>query len=163
MHSHLITVKVSVEGSTYERVYLDRFTFNQHRLEGLDAQTVKRRRAVQKHRMLANHFFEDVPNNRLLPLHHFLSLLDRCCVLLLLEQVVDKRLEQLQRHFLRQATLMQLKLGADHDHRTAGVIHTLAQKILSEPALFSFKRIRKRFERPVISASQHAAATSIVE
>ena len=30
--------------------------------------------------MLANHFFEDVPNNRLLSLDHFARLLDRCGV-----------------------------------------------------------------------------------
>ena len=76
VNSHLVTVKVGVEGGTDQRMQLDGFTFNQHRLKGLDAQTVQRRRTVQHDRMLANDFFEDIPDDRLFVFHHLLGLLD---------------------------------------------------------------------------------------
>jgi hypothetical protein len=41
---------------------LDRVAFHQHRLEGLDAHAVQRRGAVEQHRVLVDHLFEDVPH-----------------------------------------------------------------------------------------------------
>jgi hypothetical protein len=41
---------------------LDRLALDQHRLEGLDAEAVQGRRAVEHHRVLADDLFEDVPN-----------------------------------------------------------------------------------------------------
>ena len=63
MNGHLIAVKIRVESGTNERVNLDRFSFNQYRLECLDTEAVKRRSAVQKHRMVFNDFFENIPND----------------------------------------------------------------------------------------------------
>src|SRR4030095_12140313 len=47
VHRHLVTVKVGVESSTHKRMNLDRFAFNQHRLECLNTQTVERWSSVQ--------------------------------------------------------------------------------------------------------------------
>ena len=47
---HLVAVEVRVEGRADERVNLDRLALDEHRLEGLDAQAVERRRAVEQHR-----------------------------------------------------------------------------------------------------------------
>ena len=66
--------------------------------------------------MLANHFFENVPNDGLLTLNHFARLLDGGGVLLLLKLVVDERLEQLERHLLRQTALVQFQLRPDDDY-----------------------------------------------
>jgi hypothetical protein len=46
----------------------------------------------------------------------------------------DEGLEQLERHLLRQAALVQLERRADHDHRTAGVVDALAEQVLAEAA-----------------------------
>ena len=62
MDGHLVTVEVGVERRADERVQLDRLAFGEHRLERLDAEAVQRRRAVQEHRVLLDHFFEDVPD-----------------------------------------------------------------------------------------------------
>ena len=62
VHGHLVAVEVGVERRADERMQLDRLAFDQHRLERLDAQTVQRRRAVQQHRMLTDHLFEDIPD-----------------------------------------------------------------------------------------------------
>ena len=48
VHGHLVAVEVGVEGRTHQRMELDGLAFDQDRLERLDAQTVQRRRAVQK-------------------------------------------------------------------------------------------------------------------
>ena len=116
VHSHLIAVEVGVESRTDERMQLDRLAFDQHRLEGLNAQPVQRRRAIQHDRMFADHLIEDVPNFRLLLFDQLLRLLDRGGEALGVEPRIDERLEEFERHLLRQAALVQLELGADHDH-----------------------------------------------
>ena len=81
----------------------------------------------------------------------------------LLELVVDERLEQLERHLLRQPALVQLQLGADDDDRTAGVVDALAEQVLTEAALLALERVGQRLERTVVRAAQHAAAAAVVE
>ena len=53
MHGHLVAVEVRVVRRADERMQMDRFAFDQHRLEGLNAETMERRCAVEQHRMLA--------------------------------------------------------------------------------------------------------------
>ena len=74
---HLVAVEVGVERRADQRVQLDRLALDQHRLERLDAETVKRRRAVQQHRVLADDLVEDVPDFRALLLDQLLGLLER--------------------------------------------------------------------------------------
>ena len=73
MHGHLVTVEVGVERLTGQRVQLDSFTLNQHRLERLNTQAVQRRRTVQHHRVLRNGFFQHVPHLGALAFHHALG------------------------------------------------------------------------------------------
>src|SRR6185312_3282942 len=113
VHRHLIAVEVGVERRADERVHLDRLALDQHRLERLDAETVQRRSAVQQNRVLLDDVFEDVPHLGTLLLDELLGALDRGDQAALFELVVDERLEQLERHLLRQAALVQLELGAD--------------------------------------------------
>ena len=46
MNRHLVAVEIGVESGADQRVNLDRFSFDQYGLEGLDAQSVKRGSAV---------------------------------------------------------------------------------------------------------------------
>ena len=62
VNGHLVTVEVGVERRANERMELNRFSFDQHRLESLNPQAVEGRRAVEQHRMPLDDFFEDVPN-----------------------------------------------------------------------------------------------------
>ena len=163
VHGHLVAVEVGVEGGADQRVDLDGLAFDQHRLERLNAEAVQRRGAVQQHRVVLDDFFKDVPHHRLLHLHHFLGLLDGGAVAGLLEAVIDERLEQLERHLLGQAALVQLQLGADDDHRTAGVVDALAEQVLAEAALLALERVGERLERAVVGAAQNAAAAAVVE
>src|SRR5690349_12090957 len=110
----------------------DGFTFDQLRLESLDRQTVEGRRAVQQYRMSAGDFIENVPNFRRLALDHFFRAADGVDVTKIFQAPNDKRFEQNQCHLLRQTALMQFELRADDDNRTARVIDTLAEQVLTE-------------------------------
>ena len=98
----------------------------------------------EQHRVLADHLVEDVPDLGALLLHHLLGALDGGDVALLLELVVDERLEQLERHDLGQAALVQPELRADHDHRAARVVDALAEQVLAEPALLALEHVGER-------------------
>ena len=82
---------------------------------------------------------------------------------LLLEAVVDERLEELDGHLLRKAGLVELELRADHDDRAAGVVDALAEQVLAEPPLLALQRVGQRLQRPVVRALEDAAAAAVVE
>ena len=100
MHGHLVTVEVGVERRADERVNTNGLALDEHRLERLDAQSVKRRRAVEQHRVIANDLFEDLVHLGRFALDDLLGALHRLGDALLDELVDDERLEQLERHRL---------------------------------------------------------------
>ena len=106
---------------------------------------MKRRGTVQQNWVLANHLGQDIPNLRWLTLNHFLSGFDRARQTSVLELAKNKGLEQLKRHLLRQTTLVKLQGWTRHDHRTARVINTLSEKVLTETALLTLDHVSKRF------------------
>jgi hypothetical protein len=108
MNGHLIAVEIGVEGGADQRMQLDRLALDEDRLEGLDAEAMEGRRAVQQHRMLADHLFEDVPDLRPLLLDHALGRLDGRGHAVEFELRIDEGLEQLESHLLGQTALMQL-------------------------------------------------------
>src|SRR5690606_11759773 len=74
----------------------------------------------------------------------------------------DERLEQLERHLLGQAALVQLEVRADYDDRTARVVHALAEQVLAEPALLALDHVGQRLERTLVGAGDGAAAAAVV-
>ena len=163
MDRHLIAVEVGVIGDAYQRMELNRLALDQHRLEGLNSQPMQGGRAVQQHRMFADNLIEDIPDILALLLDHLLGALDGRDVALFFELAVDERLEQLQRHLLGQAALMQPQLGTDHDYRTARIIDALAQQILPEASRLALEHIGQRFQRPLRRTGNRAAAAAVVE
>src|ERR1700745_2769280 len=79
----------------------------EHRLERLDAQAVERRSPVQQHRMLVDDLLEHVPHLGDHRVDHLLGRLDVLRGLTLDQAGHDERLEQLERHQLRQPALVQ--------------------------------------------------------
>ena len=142
---------------------LDRLAFNQDRLKRLNAQTVQGRRAVQHHRMLADHFIQDIPDFRAFLFHQFLGLLDGAGQTLGLKPGIDERLEQLQGHLFRQTTLVQVQFRAGHDDRTTGKVDAFAQKVLAKTALFTLQHIRQRFQRAFVGPGNHPATAAVVK
>ena len=163
VHRHLVTVEVGVERLADQRVQLDGLALDQLRLEGLDAQAVQGRRAVEQHRVLGDDLFEHVPHLRAAALDHALRGLDVLRVVEVDQPLHDERLEQLQRHLLGQAALVQLELRADHDDRTAGVVDALAEQVLAEPALLALEQVGQRLERAVARPGDRPAAAAVVE
>jgi hypothetical protein len=116
VHGHLVAVEVGIERRADQRVQLDCLTLHQHRLEGLDAQSVQRRGAVEEHRVLLDHVLEHVPHLRPTPLDHALGALDVLRELLVDQSLHHERLEQFECHQLRQTALLQAQRGAGNDH-----------------------------------------------
>src|SRR5262249_40673551 len=136
---------------------------DENRLKRLDTQTVQRRSSIEQHGMLANDVLKNVPDHGVLLLDHFLGLLDGGAVALGLELVIDERLEQLESHLLGQTALVEFQLRTNHDDRSAGVVHPLAQEVLAETALLAFEGVGQRLQRAVVGSAQHAATAPIVK
>ena len=127
MYRHLVTVEVGVKGRAHQGVQLDGLAFNQNRLKCLNTQAVQGGRTVEQNRMFANHVFQDIPHLGHFLLHQFFGGFDGRGQAQHFQLVENKRFEQLQRHFFRQAALMQTQVRAHGNHRTAGVIHAFTQ------------------------------------
>ncbi len=141
MDRHLVTVEVGVERGTDQRMQADRLTLNEGRLECLNAEAVQRRRAVQHDRMLADNLFEDIPDFRTGFLNHPLGRLDGRGHAVHFQLVVNERLEQLERHLLRQTALVQFQLGTNDDHGTTGIVNALTEQVLTEAALLALQHV----------------------
>ena len=163
VHGHLVAVEVRVERGADERVQLDGLALDELRLEGLDAETVQRGRAVQQNRALADDLFEHVPDLRTRTLDHALGALDVLRVAQVDEALDHERLEQLERHLLGQTALVQLELRADDDDRTTRVVDALAEQVLAEPALLALEHVAQGLERAVAGTRDGTAAAAVVE
>ena len=75
----------------------------------------------------------------------------------------DERLEQFERHLLRQTALMQTQRRTDHDDRTTGVVDALAEQVLTETTLLALDHVGERLERALVGASDRTAAAAVIE
>src|SRR5438105_5373740 len=94
--------------------------------------------------MLADNFFKNIPNHRLLPLNHFARLLDRGGVALFFELVVDERLEQFQGHLLGQTALMQFKFRPNNYYNRP--LKSLSGTLKGKQGRFSQNLLGKRVD-----------------
>ena len=163
MHGHLVAVEVGVEGVAHERVHLDRLALDEQRLERLDAEAVQGRRAVEQHRVLVDDLLEHVPHLGDHRVDHLLGRLDVLRGLALDQAGHDERLEQLERHDLRQPALVQLQVRAGHDHRAPGVVDALAEQVLAEAALLALEHVGQALQRTVARPGDRTPAAAVVE
>ncbi|MGZ2423761.1 hypothetical protein ACVIRM_002723 [Rhizobium laguerreae] len=92
-----------------------------------------------------------------------LGLLDGRGVTLGVEAGIDERLEELERHLLRQAALVQLQFRTGDDDRTTGIVDSLAEQVLAEAALLALQHVGERLQRTLVGTGDDAAATAVVE
>ena len=163
MHSHLVTIKVSIERRTCQRVQLYSLTLNHLGLESLNTQTVQSRRTVQQDRVSLHHILQDIPNHRILAVYNLLSRLHRLDNTTLDELADNERFVQLGSHQFRQATLTHLQLRANNDDRTRRIIHTLTQQVLTETSLLTLQRVRERLQRTIVLSLHRIRATRVVK
>ncbi len=160
---HLVAVEIGVERGADERVQLDRLAFDQHRLERLNPEPVQGRRAVQQHRMLADDLLQYVPDFWPLLFDHAFCRLDRAGEAVQLQFGIDERLEQLERHLLRQAALVQFELRSDDDDRAAGIVDPLAQQVLAEAALLALQHVGERLQGPLVGPGDDPSPPTVIE
>ena len=163
MDRHLVAVEVRVERGADERVDLDRRALDEDRHERLDAEAVERRGAVQQDRVVLDDLLEDVPDLGPDALDDALRALDVVGEALLDELAHDERLEQLERHLLGQAALVELELRPDDDDRAARVVDALAEEVLAEPALLALEHVGQALEAVVAGARDRPAAAAVVD
>ena len=163
VHGHLVAVKVGVEGSTHQGVDLDGLAVYEAGLKGLDTQAVQGRRTVQQNRPLLDDLLQDLPDLGALLFNDSFRALDIDGIVVLDEAVDHKGLEQLQRHALGQAALVQFQVGTDDDHRPPGIVHTLAEQVAAEAALLALQVIRQRLERAPAAGRHRLASPAVVD
>src|SRR5215204_5457926 len=113
--------------------------------------------------MVLDDLFEDVPDLGPDTLDDALRALDVVREALLDELTHDERLEQLERHLLGQAALVELQLRTDDDHRAAGVVDALAEQVLAEPALLALEHVGQALEAVVAGARDRPAPAAVVD
>ena len=94
---------------------LNCLAFNQNGFKSLNAQAVQSWSTVQHNRVLFDHFFKNVPNYGRTGFNFLFRSLDGGCYAHCLQAGKNERLEQFQRHQLRQAALMKLEGWAHND------------------------------------------------
>src|SRR5512139_62933 len=102
--------------------------------------------------MLADHLVEDVPDFLAFLFDPLLRLLKGHREALGVEARVDEWLEQLERHLLRQAALVQLELRTGHDDRAARIVDALAEQVLTEAPLLALEHVAERLQRTLVGA-----------
>ena len=163
VYGHLVAVEVRVVGGADERVQLDGLAFDEQRLEGLDAEAVQRRGAVQQNRVFLDHVGQDIPYDQLFALHHLFRALDGGGMASLLKFGIDEGLEKLERHLLGQAALMEFQVRAHDDDGTAGVVDALAEQVLTEAALLALDHVGQGLQGASVGAGDGASAAAVVE
>ena len=101
--------------------------------------------AVEKNRVVLDNVLKRIPYTRILVCLFYLlySILNSGNLTHLLKALNNEGLEELECHFLRKTTLIDLKLRTDNDNRTSGVVNTLTEKVLTEASLLTAKHFGK--------------------
>ena len=149
VNSHLVTVEVSVESCTYERVQSDSLTFNEFRLESLDTETVQCRSTVQQYWVSFQYVFENIPNDRVFTVNDFLCWFDSLHNTAFYHLTDDKWFVEFCRHIFWKTAFVHIKFRTDNDNRTTWVVNTFTEQVLTETTLFTFQAIAQRFKRTI--------------
>ena len=163
MNGHLVAVEVGVEGGAVQGMQLQSPAIHQHRLKGLDAQTVQGRRTVKHDGVILDDNVQRIPHLGDTLIHHLLGGFDVIGHAILHQLLHDEGAEQLHGHLLGHAALIDLQLGAYHNNGAAGVVHALAQQVLAETALLTLEHVAQGLERSVIGAGDGAPTAAVVD
>ena len=75
----------------------------------------------------------------------------------------NKRLEQLYRHFLGQAALINFQVGSYNDNRTSRIVHTFTQQVLTETSLFTAEHGGERFQLSVRRSGECFSSSAVID
>ncbi len=91
--------------------------------------------------MLFDNLLQHIPYLGVKPLYQLLGVLDVLGNSPGHKLLHNKRLEQLDCHFLGKTALINLKLRSHHDNGTSRVVNTLAQQVLTETSRLTLKHV----------------------
>ena len=107
MHRHHVTIEVRIVACAHKWVDMDRISFDELRIKGLNSLFVKRWCTIEKHRSVINKPLQNIP-------YDFIFLVDHLFRdpnirnFLILEQFTNyKRSKHLENHRLRKSTLVE--------------------------------------------------------
>ncbi len=162
MYSHLVAVEVRVESGTAKRMEFNGSALDQNGFKCLNTESVQGRRTVQHNGMVFNDHFQCIPNLGLGAFHHFSCGFDIARNACFDQTFHNKGLEQLQCHLFRQTALVNFEFGTDNDNRTARIVYTFTEQILTETSLLTFQHVGKRLQRTVVRTCYGSAASAVV-
>ena len=113
--------------------------------------------------MPLGHFFQDIPYDGLLAVNHLLGRAHGVHIAKLLEAVDDEGFEQAQSHLLGKTALVHLQVRTNHNHGTAGVVHTLTEQVLTEAAALALQHVGKGLQRTVAGTGHVATMATVVK
>ena len=93
--------------------------------------------------MILDDLVENIPYFGNYLLDHPLCTLNIMSCSVLDELFHYERLEELESHLLGKTALIELELRTYDYYRTAGIVDTLAQKVLSESSLLTLEHVRE--------------------
>ena len=163
MNGHLVSVEVSVERSTYERVQLDSLALDEYRLERLDSQSVQCRGTVEQNRVILDDVIKNVPYFRLSSFYHDSCLLCILGELSVSELLHDERLEELERHCLRKSALIELQIRTYYDYGTSREVNSLTEQVLTESSLLTLEHVGQGFELSSARSLNGSASSAVVD
>ena len=163
VNGHLVTVEVRIETFADQGVQVDGIAFDECWFEGLDTHAVERRVSVQKHGVVADDLFEDIPNFVIFAFEHFLCGLDRVGMPEVFEFSDDKRLVEFQSDLLGQSALVETQTWSDDDHRAGRVVDSFSEKVFAEPTLLALDHIRQGLQWSVAASENWAFASTVVK
>ena len=138
-------------------------TLDQFGLECLNTQTVQRRSTVHQHGVSLDDILQNAPDNGVFAVDDLLGRLHRLDDAALDKLADDERLVEFGSHIFRDTHFVHLQLGADDDDRTGRIVDALTEQVLTETALLTLQRIRKRLERTVRFVLDSIALARVVE
>ena len=149
VNSHLVTIKVSIESRTCQRVQLNSFSFNHLRLECLNTQTVQCRCTIQQYWMTFHYMFQNIPDNSFFAIYNLLGTLHGLYNTTFNQLTYNERFVQFSCHQFRNTTFPHFQFRTYNDNRTRRVVNTFTHQVLTETSLLTFQTIGKRFQRTV--------------
>ena len=162
VYGHLVAVEVGVERRADERMDADCGALNEHRHEGLDAEAVQCWGAVQQDRVVLDHVGEHIPDGVRCALGEALGALDVVGMAKLNKLSHHERLEEFERHLLRDTALVQLQLWPNHDDGAAGIVDALAEQVLAEATLLPLQHVAERLQAVVAGAGDGATTSAVI-
>ena len=146
MACHLVAIEVGVVAWAYQRV-----------------QTMQGRCTVQEYRMFLDYISKDIPYFRSQLIYLLACHLEVGSHASGNQFMHDERFEEFDSHFLWQAALVHLQFWSDYNYGTAGVVHTLTKKVLTETALLTFQHVGEGLERAVARSGYRSSAAAVID